>query len=548
MVTRATLVSLAAPSFVRGLARCSRRRGGRRLRRRRWRCRSAPVIPGAAGRRPGVAGLRARRAARRAERDRDAGPRAASPGRRRSTWRRSTRAGGALLIHYGSPVVTSHNTVVCRSRPAPAAAFASRRDRARNGGADLVDADRLHAAAAQLGAELQPRARRRRTGSMRPAPAASCWCKDDADARRGALARVVFYGAAAYTANPAAFDASVFINTPLTVDAQGNVFFGFIVTGGEPGGARQRHRPHRRRRRRQLGRPPRPRPATPPIAKVGDEQRAGAVDRRAGRCTSRSTARRRRHGAGRLPARARQHDARASRARSLLLDPRPARSRASATTRPRRRRSAPTATSSSACSRRHFGAHNARGWLLHFDATLATAARAGRLRLGQHAVDRAGGDGAVVRRHLALPADDQVQQLRRHRQRRRPEPARRSSTRARRQIDPISGPAGDEGGADDRSARRSSRAARPRSRSGASTPPPSIRATKSILVNSEDGYLYRWDLVDQHADAADPADERHRRVVHADGDRRRRRGLRDQQRGAVLDREVARADRPQGSR
>ena len=46
----------------------------------------------------------------------------------------------------------------------------------------------------------------------------------------------------------------------------------------------------------------------------------------------------------------------------------------------------------------------------------------------------------------------------------------------------------------------------------------------------------------QHADAADPADQRHRRVVHADGDRRRRRGLRGQQRRAVRDREVGAGD------
>jgi hypothetical protein len=58
----------------------------------------------------------------------------------------------------------------------------------------------------------------------------------DADAANGTFAAQIFYGAATYNANPAAFDGSVFINTPLTADAQGNLFFGFHVTGANPAG------------------------------------------------------------------------------------------------------------------------------------------------------------------------------------------------------------------------------------------------------------------------------------------------------------------------
>jgi hypothetical protein len=60
--------------------------------------------------------------------------------------------------------------------------------------------------------------------------------RPDADAASSAAASHVFYGANAYNANPAAFDGSVFINTPLTADVLGNVFFGFQVIGTNPAG------------------------------------------------------------------------------------------------------------------------------------------------------------------------------------------------------------------------------------------------------------------------------------------------------------------------
>jgi len=142
---------------------------------------------------------------------------------------------GSLLIHYGSPVVTSHNTVVVPVKTLLAGAFRLEARSGGNGGliwsantdyvlaphnwvpsynVSLTSGNRLYAAGA--GGKLM--------------------VKDDADAAGGALRSVVFYGAATYAANPATFDASVFIDTPVTIDSLGTAYFGFAVTGANPAG------------------------------------------------------------------------------------------------------------------------------------------------------------------------------------------------------------------------------------------------------------------------------------------------------------------------
>ena len=50
----------------------------------------------------------------------------------------------------------------------------------------------------------------------------------------GAPIRRAFYGLDAFQANPSGFAATVFVNTPITADRQGNVFFGFRVQGTAP--------------------------------------------------------------------------------------------------------------------------------------------------------------------------------------------------------------------------------------------------------------------------------------------------------------------------
>jgi hypothetical protein len=56
------------------------------------------------------------------------------------------------------------------------------------------------------------------------------------DSSSGSVVQLAFFGTLShYLANKAAYDDNVFVDTPITADNQGNVFFGFRVTGANPG-------------------------------------------------------------------------------------------------------------------------------------------------------------------------------------------------------------------------------------------------------------------------------------------------------------------------
>lgn len=67
-----------------------------------------------------------------------------------------------------------------------------------------------------------------------PGAGGTLWYIDNPDTTPGAPTRVAFQGNAAYAANPSGFNGTVFVNTPLTADANGNVFFGFRTQNTAP--------------------------------------------------------------------------------------------------------------------------------------------------------------------------------------------------------------------------------------------------------------------------------------------------------------------------
>lgn len=145
---------------------------------------------------------------------------------------------GALLTHYGSPVITRRDTVIVPVKTAAAGGF---RVEARVGATgDLVWA--LNSSYLLPPHRWVPSFNPALTQDGRvwmPASGGRVMVRSNAGdpGDPGAtLSTLTFYGDAAYNAAPAAFDATVFINTPLTSDAAGNVYFGYVVTGANPAG------------------------------------------------------------------------------------------------------------------------------------------------------------------------------------------------------------------------------------------------------------------------------------------------------------------------
>jgi hypothetical protein len=139
---------------------------------------------------------------------------------------------GELLAHYGSPVIADVDALVLPVKTGSTGGFRLE-GRSRTTGTALwsQDSDYLlppHAWTPSFNATLTAAGK-----VVAPAAGGRLLVRDGLAA--GATATfATFFGAAAYAQNPASFNANVFVDTPVTADAQGNLFFGFEVTGPNP--------------------------------------------------------------------------------------------------------------------------------------------------------------------------------------------------------------------------------------------------------------------------------------------------------------------------
>ena len=140
-------------------------------------------------------------------------------------------SGNDLLIHYGSPLVTQSNTVLVSVKTGASDGF---RVQALNGGNGSLlwkfDSDYslpTHNWTPSYSPTLTSNGRVYMAGA-----GGTVYYRDNVDsAVAPAPTQIAFYGNAEYNAHKASYDSNIQISTPLTSDANGNVYFGYKATG-----------------------------------------------------------------------------------------------------------------------------------------------------------------------------------------------------------------------------------------------------------------------------------------------------------------------------
>jgi hypothetical protein len=141
---------------------------------------------------------------------------------------------GNILIHYGSPLVTPANTVIF---PVKTGSTGGYRVDARRGGDGALrwsqSTDYLlppHTWTPSYSPALAPPNR-----LYFPGAGGTVYFRDAVDVA-GAVTpgQLAFFGLPNYAVDPESYNATVFVNTPITVDTAGNIYFGFRTSGTAP--------------------------------------------------------------------------------------------------------------------------------------------------------------------------------------------------------------------------------------------------------------------------------------------------------------------------
>jgi hypothetical protein len=142
--------------------------------------------------------------------------------------------GGELFIHYGSPMVTAANTVLVPVKTGATDGFEIQAFHNSNIPVYTVTSDYAspaHNWIPPYGPVLGLRNMMYYAGA-----GGTIYSRTSADSGTGTVTQLAFYGITLYNANKTTLNSTVVISTPLTADRYGTIYFGFVVTGSNPAG------------------------------------------------------------------------------------------------------------------------------------------------------------------------------------------------------------------------------------------------------------------------------------------------------------------------
>jgi hypothetical protein len=141
---------------------------------------------------------------------------------------------GELFIHFGSPLITRSNTLIVPVKTTASGGFRVEARVATNGALNWMQSTdyRLppHNWTPSFSPTLTPKNRLHFSGG-----GGTVYYRDFPDSTSLVVTgQIAFYGLANFNADTNAYLNNVYINTPITSDRYGNIFFGFQVTGATP--------------------------------------------------------------------------------------------------------------------------------------------------------------------------------------------------------------------------------------------------------------------------------------------------------------------------
>src|SRR6266700_7540736 len=138
--------------------------------------------------------------------------------------------------HYGAPLITPANTIFVPVKTGHADGFKINVFNAASGAALYsLSTDYAQPPHNWILAYQPVLATSAETRLYYPGAGGTVYYVNNVDAAgHGAPVQQAFYGLASYQVNKGGFNSTVFINTPITADSSGNIFFGFRVDGTIP--------------------------------------------------------------------------------------------------------------------------------------------------------------------------------------------------------------------------------------------------------------------------------------------------------------------------